>query len=359
MLGDAETVVELHRLRDRIEAITARAAAAFDRAGAWADDGALTASAWLATLTRHPRSQCRRRLRLGRELATMPVVERAWLAGGISEAHVGALARARTPASAGAFAADEAELVAEAQRLRFSAFGRRLAYWRHRADAEGVNDEAERQHQGRRLHLSRSFEDTWFLDGVLDPVSGAIVEAELQRLDQELFQADWAEARQRLGREPKAAELARAPAQRRADAMVEMARRSAAMPPGGRRPRPLFSVLVGYESFAGPLCELADGTVVSPASLLRWLSEAEVERVVFAGPSRVIDVGVHQRLFTGATRRAVEVRDRQCFHPFCETTVEGCQVDHVIPHAAGGPTTQDNGRLACPAHNRNRHRRRR
>lgn len=232
MLGDAETVVELHRLRDRIEAITARAAAAFDRAGAWADDGALTASAWLATLTRHPRSQCRRRLRLGRELATMPVVERAWLAGAISEAHVGALARARTPASAEAFAADEAELVAEAQRLRFSAFGRRLAYWRHRADAEGVNDEAERQHQGRRLHLSRSFEDTWFLDGVLDPVSGA-------------------------------------------------------------------------------------------------------------------------------TRRAVEVRDRQCFHPFCETTVEGCQVDHVIPHAAGGPTTQDNGRLACPAHNRNRHRRKR
>ncbi|MGH9247583.1 MAG: hypothetical protein ACRD29_25395, partial [Acidimicrobiales bacterium] len=40
-----------------------------------------------------------------------------------------------------------------------------------------------------------------------------------------------------------------------------------------------------------------------------------LERVVFDGPSRVIDVGPHRRLFDVATRRSVEVRDRECFHP--------------------------------------------
>jgi hypothetical protein len=64
-----------------------------------------------------------------------------------------------------------------------------------------------------------------------------------------------------------------------------------------------------------------------------------------------------RRLFTGATRRAVQVRDRECFHPFCDILATDCQIDHVEPYSAGGLTTQDNGRAACGFHNRDRHRR--
>jgi hypothetical protein len=116
----------------------------------------------------------------------------------------------------------------------------------------------------------------------------------------------------------------------------------------------LFSVLVGYETLAGPICELANGTVVAPGSLVRWLDEAWVERVVFEGPSRVMDVGAATRTFTGATRRAVEVRDRQCFHDLCEEPAERCQIDHIQPWAEGGPTVAANGRPACAFHNRSR-----
>lgn len=116
-------------------------------------------------------------------------------------------------------------------------------------------------------------------------------------------------------------------------------------------------MLVGYETFAGRMCELGDGTVVSPGSLLRWLDEAWAERVVFDSPSRVVDVGTARRLFAGATRRAVQVRDRECFHPMCDERGERCQVDHVHPWAAGGATEQQNGRLACWHPNRRRHRR--
>ena len=81
-----------------------------------------------------------------------------------------------------------------------------------------------------------------------------------------------------------------------------------------------------------------------------------MERVVFDGPDRVTNVGVRRRMFTGATRRAVEVRDRECFHEFCDVPADDCEIDHVEPWAAGGLTVDDNGRPACGFHNRLRHR---
>ena len=129
-----------------------------------------------------------------------------------------------------------------------------------------------------------------------------------------------------------------------------------AVPAGARLPEPLFSVLVGYETFGGRICELANRAVVAPADVARWMGEAWVERVVFDGPSRVKDVGVRRRVFAGASRRAVQVRDKECFHEYCEAPAEDCEIDHVVPWAAGGPTTEANGRVACGFHNRERHR---
>ena len=79
---------------------------------------------------------------------------------------------------------------------------------------------------------------------------------------------------------------------------------------------------------------------------------------MFDGPRRVIDVGRQRRLFTGALRRAIEVRDRTCYHPSCDDEVpQRPQVDHIHEASKGGPTTQDNGRMACDFHNkwRNNH----
>jgi hypothetical protein len=94
--------------------------------------------------------------------------------------------------------------------------------------------------------------------------------------------------------------------------------------------------------------------VVTPGSLVPWLSEAHVRRIVFDGSSRVTDVGATRRLFTGAARAAIEARDRTCYHPTCEEPASRCEIDHITPWAEGGPTTLDNGRLACGFHNRQR-----
>jgi len=135
-----------------------------------------------------------------------------------------------------------------------------------------------------------------------------------------VLEADWSAAKERLGPAPLIVEPDRTPAQRRADALVEMATRARTAPAGGRRPAPLFTVVVGLETLTGPVLELFNRTVLTPG--------------------------------TAALRRAIEVRDRTCFHPSCDEVPERLQIDHIHDASKGGETTQDNGQGGCGFHNR-------
>jgi hypothetical protein len=355
-LADGESIMMLQRQLARLEAMVTESTAAFDAAGGWVPEGARSAAGWLATRCRLPRSQARRQVRRGRALRSLPASARAWRDGDITGAQVDVIAALSNPVTAEALARDEAMLVDQAGTLRYDSFVRAAAYWEQMADPDGSEDHAERCRGRRDVYLASTFNGMWLGAMTLDSISGAIVAGELERLDQELFDADWAEARATLGRDPQPSELARTSAQRRADALVEMATRSRTAPGDGRRPAPLFTVLVGYEALHGRICQLDDGTVVPPASLLRWMNGADLERAVFAPPNRV-EISARTRLFTGATRRAIEVRDLECTHPFCDIPAPSCQVDHIQPFAVGGPTTQENGRLLCGVHNRLRNQR--
>ncbi len=355
ILGDGEAIVALHRQLERLEAVFTRAVAAFDAGGTWSADGARTAASWVATKCRQPFPTTRARVRLGRELRHMAETEQAWLAGDIGKAQVGVLAEARR-CEADCFERDESLLVGQAQDLQYRHFANTVAYWCQLADPDGAEDKAKADHESRRLHVSKSWQGRYFLDGIFDPIGGEIFATTLEGIEKEFFDADWAEAKARVGDNATVGDLRRSAPQRRADAAVEMARRAGAVPEGARRPEPLFTVFVGYETFAGRICELAGGSVVSPGSLVPWLDEAWVERVVFDGPDRIKNVGVHRRLFAGATRRAAQVRERECFHEFCDQPAAHCEIDHVQPWSEGGLTIDENGRPACSWHNRWRQR---
>ena len=60
------------------------------------------------------------------------------------------------------------------------------------------------------------------------------------------------------------------------------------------------------------------------------MDSAYFERAVFGLGTR-IDVSVRSRLFSGGTRRAIELRDRMCTHPYCSEPAENCQGDHIEP----------------------------
>jgi Domain of unknown function (DUF222)/HNH endonuclease len=320
-------------------------------------DGAQTAGAWITATCRVPRSQARRQVHRGRALRFLPETARAWAHGEITGAHVDVMISLRGPETEAALARDEAMLVDQARTLTFAHFTRVAAYWKQLADPDGCDQDADRRRARRDVYLVQSFGGSWLGAMNLDPLTGTIVSEELERLEHQLFEADRAEARAILGRDPGPGDrLARTPGQRRADALVEMAIRSKSTPRDARRPAPLFTVLVGWETLHGRICQLDNGTVLPPGSLLPWLDRADLERAVFA-PGRRIEISPTNRLFTGATRRAIEVRDQQCTHPFCDVVIRSSQVDHIQPWAAGGPTTQENGRLLCSFHNRLRNQR--
>jgi hypothetical protein len=355
-VADGESIVALQRQLARLEAVVTTATRAFDASGEWATDGARNATAWLATRCHLPKSAARRRIRLGHHLDDLPVGARAWMNGDITAAHLAALASVHRGVTAEALARDEVMLVDQASTLRYESFVRALAYWEQQADPSGTEDGEEARRARRNVYLESSFQGMWLGQITLDPIGGAIVSDELCRLERQLFESDWAEAHDRLGREPTGAELSRTPSQRRADALVEMATRSRTAPADGQRPRPLFSVLVDFPTLCGRTCELAQGIVVSPGSLVPWLDQALIERAVFEPTGRV-EVSATARLFTGATRRALELRDRECTHPYCDRRAADCEADHIMPYRDGGPTTQANGRILCGFHNRLRNQR--
>ncbi len=347
-----DVVAELQRVKAMLDAAEAKVLARWDAVGAWSLDGASNGAAWLSWKSRQPAPAANQRIRCARAMRELPAIAQAWEAGDIDRTHVTALLSLRTPRTEAAFVDGHAELVELARTQRFRHFKRACDMWRNLADLEGAAQRDADDLDARELHFSESIGGLWFGRITADPVSGAIVNTTLRIIEQELYDADRAAAKERLGRDPMVFELGRTPAQRRLDALVEMAIRARTAPKDGRRPAPLFTVLSGFETFVGPVLEMWNGTVITPSTAARWLTEADIERVVFEGRSRVIDVGVRTRFFRGGQRRAVEVRDRSCFHPTCDEPPLRPQVDHKVEASKGGLTTLENGRLGCAFHNR-------
>lgn len=341
------------RIQARAEALAARTVGEWDREMRWAGHGSKSAAAALAHGQRVPTAACRRTPRLARKLRALPGVAAAWEAGRITTAHVQRICGMDNPRVHDALVADQIVLVRWAMTCHWAPFCRHLAEWLEEHDPDGAEPDGRSK---RRAHCSKTIDDSYAVDAWLDPIGGSIFARELARLERKLFDADRAEARERLGYEPLLHELARTPEQRRADALVLMAERSATGPEDGRRGAILLTVLVGHDSLARIL-EATNGILLRAGQLVPWVDALAVEQVLFDGPSTVVKVS-NQRTFEGVLRKAVQVRDRGCQHPMCHEPIDRCQVDHIIPWSAGGPTSQDNGRLLCGHHNRLRHQRR-
>lgn len=341
-LADAELhdlVTTIQRQRHRLTAVAAAAISSWDQRKIWADNGARSAAARLANETSTSTSTAGTEVRRARQLRSMPATAAALATGDLSPDHVDLLARANQPWRNANFADHEDTLVEQCRVLRHAEARKVVDYWCARADAEAAEDRAERQRNAAHLSVSPTLDGTVVINGTLDPIGGSIVADELTRIERELYLAD------------KRAGVTRTASQRRAAALVEMAKRSATAPAGGRRPKPLFTVLVGDDTLS-QLCELANGTVITPGQLVQWAGDADLETVLFDGPSTVISVS-HRRSFTGALRRAVQVRDRHCQHTSgCDVPADQCDVDHIVPYAADGPTSQFNGKPECTPHNR-------
>ena len=357
-LSDAQlaaAMLDLRRAQSRLAAAVAELTAAFDARRAWADDGSRSAIDWIAVRARLPRGVVAGEVRDARRLRTMPATQAAFQRGDLSPAHVRSLSLlAGHPRAGEHFPEGEQLLVSEAVHSRFDDWQRLCAHWRDAADPDGPEQRHARDDDLRRFTLATGLDGVSHPDGYLTSLATTTVGSALERIEQELFDTDWAAAKALHGDDVTTAHLARTPAQRRHDALVEMAERATAAPAAAKRPAPLVTVLVDYPTLAGRVCELAGtGTVVAPGDVLELLARDDtlIERVVFDGANQITDIS-RARTFRGTLRRILELTDRHCGHDTCFVPAHRCQGDHVVPWSHGGPTTAANGRLRCGYHNR-------
>ncbi|MEJ5946069.1 DUF222 domain-containing protein [Pseudokineococcus basanitobsidens] len=202
----------------------------------------------------------------------------------------------------------------------------------------------ERAHRRRELYCSTDLHGTWHVRGRLAPEDGATLVAALGPLS---------------APEPSTAsgpDLRTAP-QRRADALVALASRALAAPPGtpaglptdgGARARVVvttdLSVLTGAAAGAGLL---PDDAPLSAGAVRRLACDAEIVPAVLGTRSEPLDLGRAAYTVTAAQRRALVLRDRGCAAPGCQALPDWCHAHHVVHWADGGPTDLANLVLVC------------
>lgn len=343
--GLLERYADLRREITRLEAQACALLGQIDAGDAAAAAGALSTTAWLIHVTGEPPSVAASRVQAARSLRNMPETRALFQQGALCESRVRLLVAAYGT-SPELYRRDEQVLVEQARSLPSRDFPKAVARWRQAADAEVCAADAEAAYKRRGLFLTSTWGGTGYLKGRYDPESLEVIDTAIKTL------ADPA------GRD---AADRRSPAQRRADALVEICDHfldsGAAPRVGGEKPHLVVTVDVeALEGRAGGRCELAHHGSITPEAARRIACDAGVSRIIMRGPSEIIDVGRKTRVVSPALRRALIARDGGCTHPGCSRPPAWCDAHHIIPWADGGPTSLDNLELLCRPHHRMKHR---
>ena len=331
---------ELVRERREIDALEANwlaKVADYTSSGQWQGDGYLNAASALRDRCHMTPANARASVRLARKLGHLPAIAAAFRSGEISRGHASVVAGAYTQERAAELDGIEGILAEAARHVNPD-------------DLSRASDEAI--HARRRLHSSLTMGGVvgkWFLD----PEGGETVHTALDaQIETDKLPGD-----------------TRTPAQRRADAFVEICRRSLASdahPESAstrRRGLPHISAVVdirAYESTHPDLvadirAEAAHVGRLSQATIERLMCECEITRTIMDGPTEIIDVGRATRTPSAKLWKALIVRDRHCQAFGCKQPPRFCQPHHIVHWTKNGPTNLDNLKLLCWHHHRQEH----
>ena len=315
----------------------------------WRADGYVSAAAAIRVACHMNTGTARGHVDLARKLEALPEVSAAFGRVDISSRHAVVVAHACTPERAAAIADVEAELVDVAREHTPRELGGIVRYLIDAIDGDGgaISDEA--LHERRRLHLSSTLDGMLAINGICDPTTGAIllaaVHAEMQRDHQDLD--------------------GRLPAQRRMDALANLAHRSLDRGEVGesRNVRPHVTVVVDLDALPRSSPDLVTQVRserrhnghLSAATLERLTCDCDISRVITTGRSEVLDVGRATRTIPPAIWKALVVRDGHCQAPGCDRPPDSCEAHHIVHWTRGGPTNLQNLQLLCWNHHRYRH----
>jgi hypothetical protein len=331
----AEDLVELRRAADRVEAEFARRLSVFDRRKVCRLEGAISTTSWLRHRCHLSGSASAERVAMARHLAELPQTSAAFGRGEVGYEQARVIARAAESIGDQAMQGAEHILVEAARRLDPQQLQIAADHLRHYLAPERMHRDADGEHDRRALFISPLLDGVFRIDGRLDREGGACLLTALEAL---------------LG--PRSADDKRAPAQRRADALVELARQG--MEAAGGRPH--VSLVVRSETLAGvsaaPGGELDRAGVVPGDTALRIACDASLSMITIDRDDRVLDISGATRTLPPRLHRALVVRDRGCRFPGCDRPPEWTDAHHLQHWARGGMTKPDNLVLLCRRHHR-------
>jgi Domain of unknown function (DUF222) len=341
-VADVQLGDELKALReaaDVLEAVNARLLYRFDKSREYASEGHPSAASWMRANCRMTGASAAQRVSVARSLAELPETESALANAEIGYQHVAHIAR--TAEAVGVETVRDAEeiLLTAARQLGPGQF--RIVTWhlRHAVDPDGALAEANKLHERRYLHISE-MNGMFHLDGLFDAEGGALLRTTINALSKPTSADD------------------RSPKQRRADALLEIARQTldrCDLPRiGGQRPH--LTITTTVETLAGLAgnsgADLEWGLPLPGETLRRLACDASIRLVVRDADGRVLDMTEARRTISPSLRRAAAMRDKHCRFPGCDRPADWTVGHHVRHACRGGRTSLPNTMLLCGFHHR-------
>lgn len=288
--------------------------------------------------------------------------------GELTPNHFAQLARGQKEVP-GAFVQHEMDLTEAAKSMSPDRFSRHVSRW----IAEQQDDDGEgrfnRLRQKRYLQIQELDSGMYQIRGEVDPEAGSAISTVLTAVANDFFHAESRNSRPRSS-----------PPQRLADALTACVRHNggALLDGVGLPGRAVLHVALSYDLLCDRLGELTDsptavsnagrpggsksargfsqvgisttGTPLSPATIRRLACDADIIPTVLGGHGVVLDQGRRRRTATGAQRSALVQRDQHCVFPDCDRPPSWCQIHHLMPWEAGGPSDLDNLAMLCSSH---------
>ncbi len=333
---------QLRRTRaliNRLELVFARTAGQF--AAACDPDLHDNPASWIRQECRMTAHAAITAVQVGQLEPELPASIDAFVEGRIGLAHLGLLAdtaefaaRCPTPQRF-----DERLLLPAAEHDTVARFRTRCYHAEHAMHAKSCVAAQADSVDWRRLRLRSGDGGSLTITGSLDAEGGGLLRAALEPLARRSGPDEY-----------------RGRAQRLADALVERAahRLDRGEIPARASQRSHLQATTTLETLRGlagaPGAELESGAPIPDEAVKRLACDATITRVLLNAESAVIDVGRSQRVVPGATRRALNVRDKGCRWPRCDRPASWTAAHHIVHWVRGGRTDLNNLVLLCHRH---------
>ncbi|MGN6474022.1 MAG: DUF222 domain-containing protein [Mycobacteriales bacterium] len=339
-----ESQQRILRLERRLHGIGARRLQVIDTRDITTTECGRSTRWWLVEEQLLGRGDADTRLQLARSSVTRPAIVEAMVAGEVSQPQASVIVNF-LPKLDDPDARDHAEktLLDAAKVVDTTRLTRGL---RELRDAYSLDESAEarsvRQHEGRWLRFTSTFDGMTRFDGMLDPTAAATVQTALQPLAAPGGELD-----------------NRTVGQRRADALLDLAKlalSSGQLPETAGEPTQVH-VTTDIDDLTrqlqpGDTCRSTlNGIPITPNTVRMLACDAAIIPIVMRGTSEILDLGRTTRTWTRAQRKAAKIRAGQhCEAPLCQAAIARCELHHEDEWAKFGRTDLNNGIYLCTYH---------